>query len=400
MPSYVEACAHGRWSLYLHDRKSGRRFGVPYKCRSWRHAGDCARHNSARIFARLSEQLGKVDPQDVLCLVLTFDRTELLAGAAMVDLACWLARCAGNSVEVAVDARWVAFSSLWRRWQSLRQNLHRMADRLGVPRARWALTVESHRNGGWPHCHIVMHWPYLADLMRETEHDCGRAVVLEHVFSAGVAAEFRVLGKKWPRSRDEQRRLEWLRARWDAARREGRPQDRCGARGCVRDWLSARAEASGFGRVLSVEVARDAEAAAGYIVKLAGEVETRRRFTAAGGELSKMSQMPVVAPRGFRRVRYSLRSGDVEAMLAPSPKDPNITGALASQPLSELERAIELGLDLVELEGELGEVALVPWVAVQRPRPPPDWFSRLVESAALRHLEEAWSRLYGPRAEG
>ena len=354
-PSYIDACEAGRWSLYLRDPQTDRRFATRYRCGSWRHAGACATHNSHRIFARIAPQVDAVEPSDLLMLVLTIDRSEFRAACAMVDLGRALAAAAGlPPIRANVDARAVAYATLWRRWQSLRQALHRMADRMGVPRARWAMTIEAHRRGGWPHAHVLMHWPWLAQALRDEEHDCGR---VDHRDANG-----------------------WHR---------GKPEERCGARGCLRDWLSARAVACGWGRVLSIEVAHSARQAAGYIVKLTGESGQTGR--GAVGELAKMSQVPLEAPRHFRRLRYSLRSGDLEPMLLAVRKS-GLEGALCGQAADVVAAAIGADRDLVSVtDPGTGEVRRVSFLLA---RPPPDW-GATVEAATLRHLEAAWLRLHG-----
>lgn len=134
---------------------------------------------------------------------------------------------------------------------------------------RYVSTVEVHRSG-WPHLNVVLESPVMAD----------------------------AVGRK--------------------------------ASGGVVPWLKRHALACGFGYMLSVERARSRRALAGYVVKLAGDVETAARPDEAGrltGEVTKLSQVPERAPRHFRRLRSSIR------FLPPPYKRPDITGKLERTPL-------------------------------------------------------------------
>jgi len=349
--TYLLACRDDRWSLYL--TRKGRRFAVPYRCHSWRckaRHSECARKNAQQTFARLKRPLEVVNPAHVLMLVLTFDQREMEAGAAMVALACGLRAAADLPPADAeqLDPRWVAYRTLWRRWQSLRQALNREAERRGHRRSRWAMTTEAHRSG-WPHVHVLMEWPWLAAALAadDAEHDCTR---------------------KEPVDGGD-------RALWRA-----RLARRCGHPGCLRDWLSQRAEACGFGRVSYCEGAKDREQAAGYILKLAGEMEKG----STAGEVLKLSQLPVNAPRHFRRLRYSLRSRDgaIPAMLDPVHVEPGTMGALCNQPETELAAAIAAGLDVINVVDDDGEVHLVPTLFA---RPPPGPAARVGPTAPVLH---------------
>lgn len=134
---------------------------------------------------------------------------------------------------------------------------------------RYVSTVEVHRSG-WPHLNVVLEAPLLADMV-------GR-----------------------------------------------------GAGGGVVPWLKRHALACGFGYMLSVERAKSRRALAGYVVKLAGDVETAAQKDETGrltGEVTKLSQVPERAPRHFRRLRSSIR-------FLPAPyKRPDITGKLERTPL-------------------------------------------------------------------
>jgi hypothetical protein len=88
---------------------------------------------------------------------------------------------------------------------------------------------------------------------------------------------------------------------------------------CMEDWRAVRkqwfkphAVECGFGPIMWCEPMRYAGAMAGYLTKLAKEL---------GGSNNK-GQTPVMAPRGFRRIRASV------GLLPPPYKDPDISGFL------------------------------------------------------------------------
>jgi len=86
-----------------------------------------------------------------------------------------------------------------------------------------------------------------------------------------------------------------------------------------RSYLEPHAVASGFGYIGWLEPLRNKAAMAGYLVKLA------RELTGGG----KDYQVPVNAPRHFRRIRAS------RGLLPPPLKDPELTGRLHRSPLPE-----------------------------------------------------------------
>lgn len=134
---------------------------------------------------------------------------------------------------------------------------------------RYVSTVEVHRSG-WPHLNVVMESPLLAQFV----------------------------GK--------------------------------GKGGGAITWLKKHALACGFGYMASAERAQSRRALAGYIVKLAGEVEHAAHPDATGrlvGEVVKLSQVPERAPSHFRRLRSSIR------FLPPPYKRPDVSGELVRAPL-------------------------------------------------------------------
>ena len=83
-------------------------------------------------------------------------------------------------------------------------------------------------------------------------------------------------------------------------------------------WLEPNARACGFGMRTWLEPVRDEGAMAAYTVKLAGE-------------MGKACQVPLNAPRHYRRLRAS------HGLLPPRPKNPDITGRLTRKEVEEVE---------------------------------------------------------------
>lgn len=369
---YIETCKRGGWALYLHDPKTGARWATPYRCRSWRHEGECRVWRARENLARMLRPLERCEPRHVLLLVLTFDQRRLAAGLAMEHMAGALRRAAAlHSPPLALedDPRWFAFSTLWRRWQSLRQALNREAGRRGARRARWVQTVEVHKSG-WPHANVMLEWPWLAEELAQVD--------------AAHAGECPRAGLPCPR---HQARSSPAHRCIPCRRKRDKAGERCGHPGCVRDWLASHAEACGFGRVVYLQHARDPKDLADYCIKLAGELEAPARDRQAAGlpplhpavaEVVKFSQVPTNAPAHFRRLRSSRSSpsAGVEAMLDP-PSRSALEGALCGQPASIVAAAIAADLDLVEeVDLATGEVTRLPFTSRGPPATvalPPSW---------------------------
>jgi hypothetical protein len=114
--------------------------------------------------------------------------------------------------------------------------------------SEWVAVVEAHRSG-WPHMNLLVHSP---DLARElTDRIAQRAI-------AGMSKRERTL---------------------------------------LQGELLAMATATGWGAQSTAEPVRDKGAVTGYITKLAGLAG------AAGAEVAKITQVPLSAPRRFRRLR-------------------------------------------------------------------------------------------------
>lgn len=126
IPKYVKACAAQAWTLILHNTTTGEITILPFRCRSWRHEGECRRRKGAQDFVRIREALKK-RPAWVY-MVLTEKRR-------------------GSKRE--------AYKRIWRKWQSLRQWIQRS---FKGGKLEYIALVEQHKDG-WPHVNILVYLP-------------------------------------------------------------------------------------------------------------------------------------------------------------------------------------------------------------------------------------------------
>ena len=238
-PKWMKACACQAWHLPLRSLKTGKMKRVPWRCRSWRHQGECARWVAKRDFARISEALDGFDPGNIVYVVLTLDQEKEKGTAEQ------------------------AYQTMWRRWQSLRQWLEREYGKFG-----YVGTIEQHRTG-WPHFNLVL---------------------VNHRFAKAIREQTK------------------------------------GKSGVAPSWLKAAAVRAGFGYRAWAQAPRDVRELSGYIVKLAH----RESLT---GEVTKLTQLPLRAPAGTRRLRSS------RCFLAPTYKSSGEwTGQLVRHSVAEAER--------------------------------------------------------------
>lgn len=148
VPKWMKACEAKSWHLHLKNKTTGLEQRVCWKCRSWRHAGDCARQVARKDFARISEAFGREKPESLVYLVLTLDQ----------------ARDEGSGLT-AISA----YRTLVRRWQTLRQWLDRNFGKVG-----YVATVEQHRTG-WPHLNVVVSCEGFAKAIRDEDKKHGIA---------------------------------------------------------------------------------------------------------------------------------------------------------------------------------------------------------------------------------
>lgn len=148
VPKWIKACEAKAWHLHLKNKTTGLEQRVCWKCRSWRHAGDCARQVARKDFARISEAFSREKPESLVYLVLTLDQS----------------RDEGSGLT-AISA----YRTLVRRWQTLRQWMGRHFGKVG-----YVATVEQHRTG-WPHLNVVVSCEGFAKAIREEDKKNGIA---------------------------------------------------------------------------------------------------------------------------------------------------------------------------------------------------------------------------------
>jgi hypothetical protein len=239
------------------------------------------------------EALEPYGDDELTFLVLTLDRDGRYSGHAWADS----------------DQAYKALSAMSR---NLMARLNRMIEARGGDRigSRWISVVEAHRSG-WPHINLVC--------VSKTLHRMVREGMAERQ-AAGLSDRECML---------------------------------------VQGELAAHMIGSGFGVQSTAEPIRDRGAVAGYLVKLAGELdqdgtpESRGRL---GGEVVKVSQVPMNAPKNFRRLRSgrgflpprrkgtktgAMRDhhGRVMGLVIPEAGDPAYAEKRARQ--AEVNRAIE-----------------------------------------------------------
>lgn len=224
--SYVGACEQQKWHLQLwrRDGSDPTRLHIPFRCRSWRHAGECR------------QWCGKCD--FVRCL------------AAIEANEHWT-----NLVLTYPHRDWPRVGQLFRfglvSWARFRKRIVREFGPM-----KYIQTWEVHRSG-YPHVNVVVsnewfHW---------------RARVENVAF--------------------------------------------------IREWLRPAVKECGFGKELFVTPVYNAAGMAGYLTKLA------RELTGA----SVKNQVPVNAPRHFRRLRAS------KGLLPKRFKTTEFTGRIIPTPL-------------------------------------------------------------------
>lgn len=87
----------------------------------------------------------------------------------------------------------------------------------------------------------------------------------------------------------------------------------------------------GLGYIGSVQAARNRDAVAGYITKVSG-------ISCELLDATEKQQLPLAAPRHFRRVRAS------RGFLVPKIKDETVTGKLVQMPAHEVQREFEAAI--------------------------------------------------------
>jgi hypothetical protein len=258
----------------------------PYCCRSWRCPFGCAVHERHVMFARIAEALEDVPPQELVLLVLTLD------GHLHAQLG-----------DFELDG---LYRSLRERNEWFRKRIRRMLVKLGLGdfESAWVSVIEQHESGV-PHINIVVHAPAWARWLKE---------------------RIRVRMKSGLRGK---------RARYIASVNDRRDST-------DEAFLKALREC-GFGYASTADVVASKDAVTNYMCKVAaaadetaarvqskigrvraGVSDASRRRTAerAVAEVTKDTQLPIRAPKGFRRLRSGV------GFLPPRRKNPDTTGTI------------------------------------------------------------------------
>ncbi len=258
VPKSCRACEAKTWSIVTWAKTDPSKVRwFCYSCRSWRHAGECARFITQRDYARLVEALKPHHVANILFLVLTY----------------------GPKAPESLEAQ---YRELQPRWKALEQILKRGWSTFpGVGKFEYATYIEAHQTGR-PHVNVIIVSRELARYLREhppSESDLDESASHK--------------GKRAPR---------WFRD------------------------LAARA---GFGPMSSLRHAGSKRVAASYVTKFE---KGATAVPGLSGEATKLSQLPVWAPRGFRRTRSS--KGFLPKL--NDLRDPNRTGELKRVPAPAL----------------------------------------------------------------
>lgn len=313
LPKHVLLCESGQGAIYTWTRdKADRITRRPYRCLSWRHAGPCARREASVTFARIKEacERPQFKADGWVFFVLTLDRAGFYSRDAWTDVQR-------------------AFRELSRMSRNFMARLNRWCEREGwtPPGRNWVSTVEVHRSG-WPHVNVTLYCPELAEALEQAR----RETLSKGLRRMGLPATAELVALSRAKRREA---LGELTAEQRAAVEElerraillenlvtGTARERALLDAATRPMRSRGGRQSRlWGRQSTAERVADRDALAGYIVKLAGEMD------AAAGELAKLTQVPTNAFEKFRR----LRSG--KGFLPPRRKNPDITGTMMRREL-------------------------------------------------------------------
>jgi len=232
---YTVKCQLSRWTLQTWPKEDPEKLTEsPYRCRSWRHTGECAEWRARNDYARI---VAGMATRDYWChVVLTYHNWQ------------------GRDVQV-----------LWRQslgnWARLRKRIGRIYGEYKYIQT-WEVTRK-----GCPHCHMAVSCQRMHEL-------CERI----------------------PQGLDKPAR------------------DAIGQHNFV-TVMGEHAQACGFGERGYIEAIWGQEGFVRYLEKL------KRELTMAASK----SQLPLEAPRHFRRIRASVR------LIPPPHKDERITGHLVDE---------------------------------------------------------------------
>lgn len=244
----------------------------PFFCKSWRCQWGCADHEAHVMFARIAEAFEPFPAHELVFVVLTLDSQFHALDFSELDQ---------------------VYKELRARLEWFRKRLRRQLEKQGLGDfgKRWIAVIEQHETGV-PHVNLVMHCPAWASWL-ETRR-------LERKRNGQRDRTARLIANTLDR-RDDMDRV-WLKM-----------LNECGF-----GFASTAEQVRSKGEVLGycAGVARHADATAARMAHLyvgedsAAKKPSRRRRRRRSkdplrmlGELAKKRQLPLRAPKGFRRLR-------------------------------------------------------------------------------------------------
>jgi hypothetical protein len=227
---YVKACKGEKWTFWTMNLRTGKIRVKRFKCKSWRHEGECARARNAYDFVRIREAIKGLG-EGWVYMVLTFNQNDSVLNT---------------------------YKKVYECWDRFRKRLCRKYGKI-----KYIVTVERHKSG-YPHLNVL-------------------------IFNRELFGE--LSGEGWRIWRSES------------------------------GWGGRNVVECGFGFRLWAETVRSEDAIAGYFVKLCSEA-------------AKLDQLPVNAPKHFRRIRAS------QGLLPKRIKCEDITGGVIKV---EFERVKVIG---------------------------------------------------------
>lgn len=239
IPAHVRGC--GKWGVYVWkpDAPSAQVTRTVYRCGSWRCA-HCAPHEAHVLFARAKEAFDGAAPEQA---------TPLFGVLTYART--------GETAPADVNE---AYRELSRRSNMLLKRLRRWQRQRGMDPIgnEWTATVECHADG-WPHVNVLIANRDLSEYVRE--HVAAHALVLDCGACGQPGCEACRRVKLFP------------------------PE------------LMRMVTGAGFGWQSTLELAASSDKVVGYVVKVA------RHHDQTLGEVSKLTQLPRMAPARFRRLR-------------------------------------------------------------------------------------------------
>jgi len=274
-PKYVESCAHNpdpdkpTAVFYVYDPKNpllgfqrGRAF-----CKSWRCEWGCADHESHIMFSRIEEAFAPYEAEDMVFMVLTLDSPLHALGLVNLDGVFW---------ELRERFEW--FRKRLRRWL----DSHEMDDF----ETRWCAVIEQHESG-IPHVNVVFHAPRFARHLKtrcDTQRARGRSKRNARLLA----------GLEHDRNDEE---LQFADMLHDCGFGFSSTAEQVCSKGAVMGYLTQVAKHAGQTLI------EFAESLSNPGKKKRKPRRRRGGTTGVAGEVAKTSQLPVAAPKGFRRLR-------------------------------------------------------------------------------------------------